>query len=159
MLKGAAWGRPDDRVGVGGIIDALSPEARNYFAAGGLGILIGDGQLNYRQEKILEAFYAYSVNSQVTVFLDYQLIANPAYNADRGPVSIISGRLHAEFKRYMPSRCDRPRSAECATVPPTLMRSQMHPMLAIEMRMPVGSASSAKSAVTPCVTRCRVPMP
>ena len=49
--------------------------------------------------------------------------------------------------------------AECATVPPTLMRSQMQPMLAIEMRMPVGSASSAKSAVTPCVTRCRVPMP
>ena len=50
-------------------------------------------------------------------------------------------------------------SAECATVPPTVMRSQMQPMLAIAMRMPVGSASSAKSAVTPWVTRWRVPMP
>ncbi len=97
VLKGAAWGRPDDRIGLGGIVDALSPAARTYFAAGGLGILIGDGQLNYRQEKILEAFYAYSVNSYVTVSLDYQFITNPAYNADRGPVSIFAGRVHAEF--------------------------------------------------------------
>ena len=97
VLKGAAWGRPDDRIGVGGIVDALSLQARSYFAAGGLGILIGDGQLNYRQEKIIEAFYAYSVNSQVTFSLDYQFITNPAYNADRGPVSIFAGRLHAEF--------------------------------------------------------------
>lgn len=97
VLKGAAWGRPDDRIGIGGVIDALSPAARSYFAAGGLGILIGDGQLNYRNEKILEAFYAYSVNSWVTLTVDYQLIANPAYNADRGPVSIFSTRLHAEF--------------------------------------------------------------
>jgi len=28
---------------------------------------------------------------------DYQLITNPAYNADRGPISIFSGRLHGEF--------------------------------------------------------------
>ena len=97
VLKGAAWGRPDDRIGVGGIVDALSPEARTYFAAGGLGILIGDGQINYRREKILETFYAYAVNSHVTASFDYQFITNPAYNADRGPVSIFAARLHAEF--------------------------------------------------------------
>ena len=28
---------------------------------------------------------------------DYQLITNPAYNADRGPVSVFSARLHGEF--------------------------------------------------------------
>jgi high affinity Mn2+ porin len=28
---------------------------------------------------------------------DYQLITKPAYNADRGPVSIISGRWPGEF--------------------------------------------------------------
>jgi high affinity Mn2+ porin len=33
----------------------------------------------------------------VTASLDYQFITNPAYNADRGPVSIFAGRLHAEF--------------------------------------------------------------
>lgn len=97
VLKGAAWERPDDRVGVGGIVDALSHNARIYFENGGLGILIGDGALNYRHEKILEAFYAYAVNKYLTASLDYQFITNPAYNADRGPVSIFATRLHAEF--------------------------------------------------------------
>ena len=50
-------------------------------------------------------------------------------------------------------------SAECARVPFTVMRAQITPMLAVAMRIPVGSASNAKSAVTPCVTRWRVPMP
>ena len=97
VLKGAAWGRPDDRVGIGGIVDALSRNARTYFADGGLGILIGDGALNYRHEKILEAFYAYAINQYLTASLDYQFVTNPAYNADRGPVSIFATRLHAEF--------------------------------------------------------------
>jgi len=97
VLRGVAWERPDDKVGVGGVVEALSPEARRYFAAGGLGILIGDGQLNYRQEKIFEAYYAYRLNKWATLSLDYQFIADPGYNADRGPVSIFSGRLHAEF--------------------------------------------------------------
>jgi high affinity Mn2+ porin len=64
---------------------------------GGLGILIGDGQLNYRREKILEAYYAYRLNKWATLTADYQFIQNPGYNADRGPVHILSGRLHAEF--------------------------------------------------------------
>ena len=29
--------------------------------------------------------------------LDYQFMMNPAYNADRGPISFFSGRLHGEF--------------------------------------------------------------
>jgi hypothetical protein len=29
--------------------------------------------------------------------LDYQHIWNPAYDADRGPVNIFGGRIHAEF--------------------------------------------------------------
>jgi high affinity Mn2+ porin len=97
VLKGTSWSRPDDKIGLGGVVEGLSPEARAYFAAGGLGILIGDGQLNYRPEQILEAYYAYSLNKWVTFTFDYQLIVNPAYNADRGPVSIFAGRLHAEF--------------------------------------------------------------
>jgi high affinity Mn2+ porin len=97
VLKGNAWGRPDDKIGVGGVVEGLSPIARAYFAAGGLGILIGDGQLNYRPEQILEAYYAYSLNKWAVLTFDYQLVVNPAYNADRGPVSIFSGRLHAWF--------------------------------------------------------------
>jgi high affinity Mn2+ porin len=97
VLKGSAWGRPDDKIGVGGVVEGLSSIARAYFAAGGLGILIGDGQLNYRPERILEAYYAYSVNKWATFTFDYQFIDNPGYNADRGPVSVFSGRLHAQF--------------------------------------------------------------
>lgn len=47
VLNGTAWGHPDDKGGLGGVVESLSPEARAYFAAGGLGILIGDGRLNY----------------------------------------------------------------------------------------------------------------
>jgi high affinity Mn2+ porin len=97
VLKGSAWGRPDDKIGVAGVVEGLSPIARAYFAAGGLGILIGDGQLNYRPEQILEAYYAYRLNQWATLTFDYQFIVNPGYNADRGPVSIFAGRLHAEF--------------------------------------------------------------
>jgi high affinity Mn2+ porin len=97
VLAGTAGGRPDDKIGVAGVIEGWSAEARAYFAAGGLGILIGDGQLNYRREKILEAYYAYRLNKWATLTADYQFIQNPGYNADRGPVHILSGRLHAEF--------------------------------------------------------------
>ncbi len=97
VLKGTSWGRPNDRIGAAGVIDGLSPEARAYFAAGGLGILIGDGALNYRPEKILETYYSYSLNAWSALTFDYQFVADPAYNADRGPVHIFAGRYHAEF--------------------------------------------------------------
>src|SRR3984893_7266631 len=48
VLKGNAWGRPDDKIGVAGGAEDLSPVARAYFAAGGLGVLIGDGQRQHR---------------------------------------------------------------------------------------------------------------
>ncbi len=38
---------------------ALSAAHRDFLAAGGLGLLIGDGRLNYRPEQILETYYAY----------------------------------------------------------------------------------------------------
>jgi high affinity Mn2+ porin len=96
-IKGTRWGRPDDVIGIGGAINALSKDHRDFIAAGGLGILIGDGALNYRRERIFETYYAYALNKQITLTADYQFITNPAYNADRGPVSIFSGRFHAEF--------------------------------------------------------------
>jgi high affinity Mn2+ porin len=97
QVKGVSWGRPDDKIGVAGVIEGLSPVARAYFAAGGLGILIGDGMLSYQPEKILETYYSYSLNAWSSLSFDYQFVADPAYNADRGPVHIFAGRLHAEF--------------------------------------------------------------
>ena len=44
-LAGKRWHRPDDTVGLAGVVNDISKDARNYLAAGGLGILIGDGAL------------------------------------------------------------------------------------------------------------------
>jgi len=96
-IKGTAWGRADDTIGIAGAINSISRDHRDFLAAGGLGPLIGDGQLNYRKERILETYYAYALTKQVTLTADYQFITNPAYNADRGPVHVFSGRLHGEF--------------------------------------------------------------
>lgn len=96
-IKGMRWGRPNDIVGIAGAINALSSAHRDFIAAGGLGILIGDGALNYRTERIIEAYYSYHLAHHSFLTLDYQFIENPAYNADRGPVSILAVRLHAAF--------------------------------------------------------------
>jgi len=96
-IKGSYWGRPSDTIGVGGVINGLSAAHRDFLAAGGLGLVIGDGRLNYQPEQIFETYYAYSLSKNVTLTADYQLFVNPAYNADRGPVSVFSGRLHGEF--------------------------------------------------------------
>ncbi|WP_375786515.1 carbohydrate porin [Bradyrhizobium sp. Pha-3] len=96
-IKGSYWGRANDTIGIGGAVNGLSAAHRDYLAAGGLGLLIGDGALNYSPERILETYYAYQVNKNLTLTADYQFITNPAYNADRGPVHIFSGRIHGEF--------------------------------------------------------------
>jgi hypothetical protein len=93
-IKGSYWGRPTDTIGLGGAINGLSGAHRDFLAAGGKGLLIGDGRLNYGNERIFETYYALALNKAFTFTADYQLIANPAYNGDRGPVSIFSGRLH-----------------------------------------------------------------
>jgi high affinity Mn2+ porin len=97
-LKGTTWGRPDDSWGVAGVVDDISGSARAYLAAGGLGILIGDGQLRrYGTENIAETYYSFAVTGQIAVSADYQLIVNPAYSRDRGPVSVLGVRLHGQF--------------------------------------------------------------
>lgn len=96
-IKGSRWGRPDDTVGIGGAVNGLSAAHRDFLAAGGKGLLIGDGRLNYGTERIVEAYYALALGKSVNLTADYQLIVNPAYNTDRGPVSVISTRLRAEF--------------------------------------------------------------
>jgi high affinity Mn2+ porin len=67
-------------------------------AAGGLGILAGDGQLPHPgPEHIFEAYYSYALSSSIKLSLDYQFIVDPAYNTDRGPVSVFAGRVHWQF--------------------------------------------------------------
>jgi len=97
-MNGDRWGRHDDTVGLAAVVNGLSSEARSYFKAGGLGVLIGDGpHPNYGTERILETYYSYHVNKYMNISLDYQYVDNPAYNPDRGPISVFGFRLHAEM--------------------------------------------------------------
>ncbi len=60
--------------------------------------MLGDGKLtHYGTENILEAYYQARLVTGVFATADYQLVVNPAYNADRGPVNVFSGRVHIEF--------------------------------------------------------------
>ena len=96
-MKGARWKRPEDTLGLAFARNALSHAHRDYLAAGGLGFFIGDGRLSYRTENIVETYYSMRVMTGAWVTADFQRIFNPAYNADRGPVSVATVRLHAEF--------------------------------------------------------------
>jgi len=96
-IKGHAWHRPADVVGIAGVWNGISSVHRQFLAAGGTGILVGDGTLTYAGEKILESYYDIAVRKGVHLAFDYQFIGNPAFNSDRGPVSVFSGRLHWEF--------------------------------------------------------------
>lgn len=96
-LDGARWGRPGDRAGVAAVVNQLSGEARAYFAAGGLGILIGDGALSYGSEKIVEAYYLAQLAPWLSASFDAQHATHPAYNSRRGPVPIYAIRLHAQY--------------------------------------------------------------
>lgn len=96
LIDGGAWGRGRDSVGLAFARNTLSGAHRNYLAAGGLGFFIGDGRLAYRPETVFEAFYSIGLGKSAWLSLDWQRIRNPGYNADRGPVSIVSMRLHLE---------------------------------------------------------------
>lgn len=96
-VNGKSWGRPDDTVGLAGVVNGISGVHQQFLNAGGLGILVGDGMLPHPGlEQIVEAYYQLPV-SFFKLTLDYQYIVNPAYNADRGPVSVVGARMHAQF--------------------------------------------------------------
>jgi hypothetical protein len=75
----------------------LSKARRQYLEAGGISFFIGDGALSYKPEQIVETFYSIGFERGLWLTTDYQRIANPAYNAARGPVNVYAVRLHAEF--------------------------------------------------------------
>ncbi len=94
---GARWGAPDDTAGLALMANMASNQRQAYLAAGGLGILVGDGQLRHPgTEQIAEVYYKRPVTRWVQVTVDYQAIFNPGYNRDNGPVSVFGLRLHVQ---------------------------------------------------------------
>lgn len=97
-LQGSAWRRGDDTIGLAAINNNASAARQRYLNAGGLGILVGDGKLPHPgPEQIIETYYSAAFVNYLHVSLDYQWINHPAYNRDRGPVSVFAVRAHAQF--------------------------------------------------------------
>lgn len=96
-VKGESWHRPDDTFGLAGVASGISRAEQEFFQAGGTGILAGDGNLSYGWEKILETYYDFKIWKTVHAAVDYQFVTDPAFNRDRGPVSVFAARLHWEF--------------------------------------------------------------
>jgi high affinity Mn2+ porin len=97
-IDGKGWGRAGDTIGVAAVVNGISKAHQRYLAAGGLGVLVGDGRLPHSgDEAIGEAYYDWKAIKGVEISLDYQLIGNPGYNRDRGPANVFAVRLHGEF--------------------------------------------------------------
>ena len=96
-LRGEAWGRRGDTVGIAVNVGWLSGSQRNFLAAGGVGFIAGDGRLRYAPEIAAEAYYDTHLAPGINLTGDIQLVANPAFNADRGPVPFFALRLRAAF--------------------------------------------------------------
>ena len=97
QLAGARWGRARDRLGVAYVRHGLSAGHRAYLATGGKGFLLGDGRLDYAGEAILETYYRMQVGPYAQVSPDLQFIANPGYNRDRGPATVLTLRLGLRY--------------------------------------------------------------
>ena len=96
-VKGDRWERPGDTFGLAGVVSGASRAQQKFLAAGGLGILDGDGALSYGCEKVIETYYDFPIWEPIHMAVDYQFVSNPAFNRDRGPVSVFLGRLHWEL--------------------------------------------------------------
>lgn len=96
-VKGTSWHRKNDVFGLAGASNGLSPDHRDYLRDGGYGFIVGDGQLNYGREAILEGYYAAQIWAGLTLSVDLQYLANPAYNRDRGPVLVGGLRIHVQY--------------------------------------------------------------
>jgi high affinity Mn2+ porin len=96
-LAGKGWGRPIDKLGLAFVSNAIKRDHQAYLRLGGLGFLIGDGNLNYAREDILEGYYNVHTWRGLYYALDAQYINHPGYNQDRGPVLVESVRMHVDF--------------------------------------------------------------
>jgi high affinity Mn2+ porin len=99
-VKGGLWGRPDDTIGIGALWNQNSKIEQKYLNLGGFGSFVADGigsLTNPQAEKVLEAYYRYQLSASTHLTADYQLIGNPAFNGDRGPINIFAGRIHWQY--------------------------------------------------------------
>ena len=96
-LQGTPWGRSSDTVGIAAVANGLSAVHKDYLAAGGIGMILGDGRLNYGLEQMVEAYYDFRVCKWLWLTPDFQYVSHPGYNRDRGPIPFYALRAHVGF--------------------------------------------------------------
>jgi len=117
VAEGALWDRPRDNSGLGLGVNGAGGERRRYLEHWLPALLTGDGQqavgadyyrdpwfgptptaaFHYGREYVLEAYYLWSWAPDLQLTFDLQRIVDPGYDRDRGPVDVLSLRIHAEF--------------------------------------------------------------
>ena len=95
--NGQSWHRLNDKVGVAFVSNAIKRDHQNYLHYGGLGFLLGDGNLRYGREDILEWYYNAHLWRGLYGALGGTQILHPGYNTDRGPVYVTTVRAHIDF--------------------------------------------------------------
>ena len=96
-LAGNRWSRPNDKIGLVGVSNAIKRDHQAYLALGGQGFLLGDGRLRYGRENILESYYTAHTWRGLFTSLDLHIVGHPGYKCDRGPVAVFSVRTHVDF--------------------------------------------------------------
>ena len=96
-LRGDRWRRKLDKAGVAFVTNGISKDHQLYLKLGGQGFLLGDGNLNYGRENIVEGYYNAHVWRGLFLGFDLQHIAHPGYNRDRGPVLVPAVRVHVDL--------------------------------------------------------------
>jgi high affinity Mn2+ porin len=94
---GHSWHRLNDKVGVAFVSNAIKRDHQNYLHYGGLGFLLGDGNLRYGREDIVEWYYNAHLWRGLYGMIGGTQIAHPGYNTDRGPVYVTTVRTHIDF--------------------------------------------------------------
>jgi hypothetical protein len=94
---GTRWHRPVDKIAVVVVSNAIKRDHQEYLKLGGLGFLLGDGNLNYGRENIVEGYYTWHFWRGMFYSIDVQHVADPGYNRDRGPAWVGSVRAHVDF--------------------------------------------------------------
>jgi hypothetical protein len=97
QISGKNWGRQEDQAGLAFGVNGITSSHQHYLQQGGIGMLVGDGTLNYGLEQVTEAYYRIQVGRYVQISPDFQYIWNPAYNKDRGPIQVYGVRMRVYY--------------------------------------------------------------
>jgi high affinity Mn2+ porin len=97
FAPGQTWHRKNDSAGFAFVTNGIAKYHQEYLMLGGLGFLLGDGNLHYGRENIEESYYNIHLWRGFYGAFDVQHINNPGYNQDRGPIMVYSLRAHLEL--------------------------------------------------------------